>query len=179
MCSSNVEKYMTWPLDLGKVCLVEYHSFYSSSLQNPKRRKHTCFIRYVWYNEQKYLDNLYKEKMMLFVTFRESENALKCNFHAWCDAYLSQKGSIDAIEKMSVSKTTATLGDTDVASKSITYIYPQIFAFEISLDQCLHSPTIEKYDIHKYLIHKSIFWKNWGSSIRAIESMKQPFSLRI
>ena len=106
MCASIIDKYLACPLDLDQTCLAEYASSYSCSRSKIRKRKCPYVIRYILYNEHKDTKNHFREKLMLFVPYRETENSLKENYQTWYEAYLSHKFDIDIVEKQILPHTT-------------------------------------------------------------------------
>jgi hypothetical protein len=80
MCASTIDKYISRVPKLENICLAEYATSYTSSNAIGKKRNHPRVIQYIWFNEQKYLKNYFREKMMLYVPYRQNDNVLKGDY---------------------------------------------------------------------------------------------------
>ena len=154
MCASIIDKYLARPLHLDQTCLAEYVSYYSCSQSNIRKRKRPCIIRCIRYNEHKDPENHFREKLMLFVPYRESENLLKKNYQTWYEAYLFHKLHVDTIEKKILPPPTIAWGDIHTASEKVTSRDEQMFMFnDLSAQEC-SSFVHDKYDIQHDLLHR-------------------------
>ena len=117
MCASIIDRYIARPSQFEHICLAEYASSYLGASHHHKRRTRPCVIQFIRYNEHMDPENYYREKMMLYIPFRQTETMLKKDHTTWHDAYSSHKFLIDPIEKKFLPATK--WGDVYSASEAI------------------------------------------------------------
>ena len=100
--------------------LVEYTNFYPKNPSKPNKRTRPHIIHYVRYNPHTDHENFCREKLMLYVPFRNSENSLLVGHQSWSSAFEKHKIQIARNEKMFTSLIDSKWGDIDEATTQAT-----------------------------------------------------------
>ncbi len=79
------------------MCLEEFVANYDKKVN--KICNKSKIIRWVSFNQHKYLKNHYKKLLFIFKPFQKSKLNLQNNCDSWKDAYMEQKHDIKNCEK--------------------------------------------------------------------------------
>lgn len=147
MCAFVVDKYLMRPTTFENISLAEYIAFYTFESKKIKRRKIPHVIRYVRYNQHIDPDNFYREKLMLFLPYRETEENCKHSKQTWYEAFLVHKLEIESIEKLLFARIEHRRGDIDDATSALKNKDSSIFDIDLDIEQKETHGEFEKYDI--------------------------------
>ena len=148
MCSSVIDKYIARPEMFASICLAEYVAFYTWGCAKVKKRRKPHIIRYVRFNEHKDPENYYREKILLFVPHRESEETLKQDQHSWYQTYLLHELEICKNETALFPKIGQTWGDINHVATIVENKLSSIFDIDFVSQQTRPSEEIDVYDIN-------------------------------
>ena len=132
MCPSIIDYYVLRPKAIENICLAEFASSYTRKGRKRANSKKPYIIRFVKYNKHKDRDNYYREKLMLYVPYRQDEQTFKEAYSTWEHAYNLLIRIIEYNEKKFVYETNATWGDFECATNQIETKEEQLFKIQIS-----------------------------------------------
>ena len=90
MYASVVDKYIQRSKELDKLSLAEFTTFYIGNPSKTNKRQKSYIICYVKYNQHIDNENYCREKLMLYVSFRNYEKSLLADHQTW-SATFSEK----------------------------------------------------------------------------------------
>jgi len=121
-------------------------------------------------------ENHYREKIMLYISYRESEYKLNKNEETWTEAYFSHKNIIDVTENQ-FSCLVTPWGDIENSSTTIAFQSDEIFMLHFPLETNNRDFSNEKYDIQQNLQEKMQLKNTQTKYTKDNEFIKHPFVL--
>lgn len=94
-CPLTVYKYIQRPQYIENITLAECVAFHSSDPLNIKQREKPHIIWYVKYNSHIDPQNYYREKLILYVPFRDNEESLLFGHTTWIEAFHANRAQIE------------------------------------------------------------------------------------
>jgi hypothetical protein len=87
MCHSIIDYYIEHPHTIKNIYLVEFVSKYKKNGTHISKTKKINVIQFVKYKKHIDIENLCREKLLIYVPFENNEHTLKYDLPTWKDAY--------------------------------------------------------------------------------------------